>query len=130
MLNNLLELNEKFFELYGNIRENTENLTREQLDFMHKKLFEQYKIEYSKIALDKEREDKSVLTYLKLKFGGIAPFKFLFIKNEAYKLLRERVNKEIDEIFESEIKELNSSSISEEPLRVDNNSPVSFPEKN
>ena len=102
MLNKLLQLNENFFELYGNIRENTENLSPKQLAFMQDKLFEQYKIEYTKIALEKEIEDKSIKTTLKMRYGGYVPFKFLWFRNTAFNLLDKQISKELDEFFVEE----------------------------
>ena len=102
MLNKLGQINESFFELYGSIRENTENLSRKQLDYMQDKLFEQYKLEYSKIALEKEIEDKTIKTTLKMRYGGYAPFKFLFVKNTSFKLLDEQITKELEVFFKEE----------------------------
>lgn len=102
MLNEIKDLNEQFFELYGRIRKNTENLSRKQYDLMQEKLFEQYKKEFLKIELQKETEDKNILTRLKLYFSGYAPFKFLFFKNTAFKLLSQQVNKELDCYFQQQ----------------------------
>ena len=106
MLNELGRLNEQFFKFYGDIRENTENLSRKQLDFMQEKLFEQYKLEYSKIALEKDIEDKSAITSLKLRYGGFAPSKLLCFKNTAYKLLSEQINQELTEFYTKEFSEI------------------------
>ena len=106
MLNEIGRLNEQFFEFYGAIRENTENLSRKQLDFMQEKLFEQYKLEYSKIALEKEIEDKSTITSLKLRYGGFAPSKLLCFKNTAYKLLSEQINQELTEFYTKEFSDI------------------------
>lgn len=111
MLNELFDLNERFFELYGSIRENTENLSRKQYDFMQEKLFEQYKLEYSKLSLKKEIEDKGVLFALKMRFSGYAPLKFLFFKNTAFKLLRNQIDKELNEYFEDKFKDLNVDDV-------------------
>lgn len=102
MLNKLGELNVEFFKLYGVIRKNTENLSRKQFDFMQDKLFEQYKIEYSKIALEKEIEDKSTKTMLKMRYVGYVPSKFLWFSNTAFKLLDKQISKELDEFFVEE----------------------------
>ena len=109
MLEEIKDLNEQFFELYGRIRKNTENLSRKQYDFMQEKLFEQYKREFAKVELAKDTEDKGILTALKLRFGGYAPFKFLFFKNVAFKLLREQINKELNEYFEKQFNVLNEN---------------------
>ena len=82
MLSKIYGLNDDFFKLYGEIRKNTENLSPKQYSFMQEKLFEQYKIEYTKLAIEKEIEDKTVLKALKMRFGGYVPRRsFFFFKN-------------------------------------------------
>lgn len=114
MLNKIYELNDIFFKLYGDIRENTENLSPKQYSFMQEKLFEQYKLEYSKLALEKEIEDRSEITALKMRIGGYAPSSFLFFSNKAYKVLRKQINNELDEYFENYFNKKNENLPTEE----------------
>lgn len=55
------ELNETFYELFGALHENAAHLTTKQVDFMGAKLYELYKGEYAKIVhaleLENARED-------------------------------------------------------------------------
>ncbi len=115
MLNKIYELNDTFFRLYGDIRENTENLSPKQYSFMQEKLFEQYKLEYSKLALEKEISDKNEIIALKMRISGYTPSSFLFFKNKAYSLLRKQISKELDEYFTSNFNKLKEILPVQEP---------------
>ena len=106
MLTELEKLNEAFFRLYGGIYENTELLTKRQSDYKNERLFEQYKQEYVKLALEKETEDARDLFVLKMRKNGYVPWKFLFWKNSAYKLLKAQLVKELDEYYDKKFEEL------------------------
>lgn len=56
MLDDLKQLNERIYELYGRLYENEELLTKKQTDYMADKLFEAYKQEYGVLALNAEPE--------------------------------------------------------------------------
>ena len=56
MINELKQLNECIYELYGRLYENEELLTKKQTDYMADKLFEVYKQEYGVLALNAEPE--------------------------------------------------------------------------
>ena len=114
MLNKIFTLNDNFFQLYGAIRENTENLSPKQYSFMQEKLFEQYKIEYTKLVIEKEINDKIELKTLKMRFGGYVPSNFLFFKNTAFKLLKKQIKKELDEYFKINFENLNKQLTTEE----------------
>ena len=117
MLDKFFSLNEQFFALYGSVRENTENLTKKQYDFMTDKLFEQYKSEYVKLALQKETEDSKQLFILKFRNSGYVPRKFLWFKNSAYKLMKAQMIKELDNYFDKKfekLKDINNKGVKNE----------------
>lgn len=120
MLNKIFTLNDEFFQLYGAIRENTENLSPKQYSFMQEKLFEQYKIEYTKLLIEKEIKDKIELKTLKMRFGGYVPSNFLFFKNTAFNLLKKQIKKELDEYFKTSFNDLNKQLTTEEQPLKDN----------
>lgn len=121
MLKELEILNDNFFRLYGAVYENTELLTKKQSDFMTDRLFEQYKNEYLKLALEKETSDKRDMFILRFRHGGYAPFKFLWWKNTAYKLLKTQLLKELDEYFDKKFSELSETSIGDKILNNEGN---------
>ena len=99
MKKELHDLNERFYALYGRLYENSELLTREQSDYMAKKLLEQYKDEYELLEL-KESVERSRLMYaLRLKRGYLSPrtWRFLLIIKRKYNFAAELLNREVNE---------------------------------
>lgn len=99
-------LNSNFYLLYGQLYSNKKFLTKKQYDFMTDKLFEQYKSEYVKLAIEKETEDNKQLFILKFRNSGYVPRKFLWFKNSAYKLMKAQMIKELDNYFDNKFEEL------------------------
>ncbi len=125
MLDDLKLLNEEFFILYGRLYHNLELISEKQYSFMADKLFEQYKTEYTKLAIEKEIDDKTVLKALKMRFGGYVPRRsFFFFKNTAFKLLKKQINKELDEYFTSNFNKLKEILPVEEPGVVPTEEPA------
>ena len=54
MLESLERLNERIYELYGRLYENSELLTKKQSDYIADRLFEQYKAEYALLEQNTE----------------------------------------------------------------------------
>ena len=104
------ELNETFFELYARLGENGEDLTKRQRDAMCVRLLKQYEIEYQKIVLEKEIEDKKELFNVRLLKGYFAPFSFLFIRNKIAKLMSLEVEKQASEYFNKYNNKLNQNN--------------------
>ena len=99
MKKELHDLNERFYALYGRLYENSELLTREQSDYMAKKLLEQYKDEYELLEL-KESVGRARLMYaLRLKRGYLSPrtWRFLLIFKRKYNFAAELLNREVNE---------------------------------
>ena len=99
MKQELHDLNERFYALYGRLYENSELLTREQSEYMAKKLLEQYKDEYELLEL-KESVERSRLMYaLRLKRGYLSPrtWRFLLIFKRKYNFAAELLNREVNE---------------------------------
>lgn len=99
MKKELHDLNERFYALYGRSYENSELLTREQSEYMAKKLLEQYKDEYELLEL-KESVERSRLMYaLRLKRGYLSPrtWRFLLIFKRKYNFAAELLNREVNE---------------------------------
>ena len=73
MIDELKELNRKFYELYGDFRESKDLLTEEQRQYTAKKLLEQYKNEYEMLDLQNEIEREKKMYVLRLKYAELVP---------------------------------------------------------
>ena len=109
-MKDFFDLNNLFFELYGALYESLEILTSKQYSFIADKLFEQYKVEYEKIALTKKIDDKLSLYEIKKRFNGYVPRGFLFFKNNSKKLTDKEIHRELNEFFEKKRNSLNLSN--------------------
>ncbi len=107
-MENIENLNNTFFNLYGELYKNTKFLTKKQLDYMSSKLLEQYKVEFEKIAVVKAISDKSELYEFNLNYKHKVPKRFLFFKNRIAKILSKAVQREVQEYFDS-INNVNNS---------------------
>ena len=99
MKQELHDLNERFYALYGRLYENSELLTREQSDYMAKKLLEQYKDEYELLELKESVERARLMYALRLKRGYLSPrtWRFLLIFKRKYNFAAELLNREVNE---------------------------------
>lgn len=73
MTDKLRELNETYYELYGRLYENGEQLTKEQRDSIAAKLLEEYESEYEVLRLKKEIARARELYELRLKSAELIP---------------------------------------------------------
>ena len=99
MKQELHDLNERFYALYGRLYENSELLTREQSEYMAKKLLEQYKDEYELLELKESVERARLMYALRLKRGYLSPrtWRFLLIFKRKYNFAAELLNREVNE---------------------------------
>ena len=94
-LETLKNLNDEFFQLYGDIYENRTFLTDKQKSLMQEVLLEQYKIEFEKIFYKTVQEDKFILFCLKKRAKKKIPWVFLWLfKNKVAKAIIKRLEKE------------------------------------
>lgn len=98
-MKNIENLNNVFYSLYGELSENEEFLTRKQSEVMSSFLLKQYIIEYQKLALAKEIEDKEEIFILKKKFKRYIPRRILFFHNKLGKLIAKQIKKEANEYY-------------------------------
>lgn len=103
----LKDLNKSFFILYGELYENCELLGSKQFNFMSEKLFEQYKIEYTLLALQKDLADKPELFKIKTRLKFFVPFSFLFLRNKIAKQIKKEVSLSFKEYFSQITKPVN-----------------------
>ena len=99
MKQELHDLNERFYALYGRLYENSELLTREQSEYMAKKLLEQYKDEYELLELKESVERARLMYALRLKRGYLSPrtWRFLLSVKRKYNFAAELLNREVNE---------------------------------
>ncbi len=95
----IYELNEKFFELYGRLYENSEFLTKRQQDAVSSRLLKQYEVEFSKIAEIKSMQDKRELFSIRIEKGYYIPKVFLFFKNRLAKLMINEIRDSASEYY-------------------------------
>lgn len=89
------DLNDEFFELYGDIYENRNFLTDKQKNYMQSCLFEQYKLEFEKIYYKKIQEDKFLIFNLKQRAKLKVPRIIMWIfKNKLARTLLKLLKKE------------------------------------
>ena len=98
-MKNIEELNQVFYSLYGELSENEEFLTRKQSEVMSSFLLKQYIIEYQKLALAKEIEDKDEIFVLKNKSKHYIPKRIIFFYNKLAKLIVKEIKKEANEYY-------------------------------
>ena len=101
-LEELHELNEKFYKLYGRLHENEELFMgdKKALDWFKAKLFEQYKVEYEVLQIKFETIEKPALYEAEVRHDMLVPRKrFIFFRNRAQKLIDNEVICELDRYF-------------------------------
>lgn len=105
-MENLKNINEALFELYGRIYANKQFLTDKQYKYMCACLFEQYEVNYKIYALKKRIDDKTTIFSLKKNASLRIPFSFIFITNRIARLIVKDIKKDFDKYC----KDLSNSS--------------------
>lgn len=110
MIEELGELNEKFYELYGRLYENAELLTSKQSDLMADKLLTQYKAEYERLQLNADIVELEQLYTVKQRRAALIPrgWRFLFWhrENRAAQMIDREIQTEITRFFNDREKAL------------------------
>ena len=98
-LNELNDLNERFYAMYGRLYENSELLTREQKDCMGKKLLEFYKNELDLLELRQSVDRAREIYELRQKRSYLIPrtWRFLLIFKRKYNFAAELLNRQVYE---------------------------------
>lgn len=100
-MENLKNLNDKFYMLYGRLYENKKFLSKKQFNVMSDELAAQYKIEAKKILAPKVIEDKYHLFIIKRRAADRVPFKFLFFSNKIARLICKSIKNELAEFYKT-----------------------------
>ena len=124
-LEELRQLNSKFYELFGELFENKELMpNKATYEYMAAKLFEQYKGEYEVLKVNSETIERPALYGALVRHNELVPRRrFLFFRNRAQKLIDAEAMAEIEKFFresKEKIERLNelldkSDDISKEP---------------
>lgn len=121
MIDELKELNEKFFQLYARLDRYIEKLSDEQVKIMQEKLLEQYELEYQLLSLSCDIETKREIERLTALQELLIPAKWktrIFRRkrqNYAQTLVDESVALEAQEFYEKCERELAERYPSQEP---------------
>ena len=105
MIEELKELNEKFYELYARLDRYIEKMSEEQVRSMQEKMEEQYELEYKLLFLKNCAETEREIEWLKAKNDILFPYRWktkIFRRkrqNYAQTLLDEDVRQETNKIF-------------------------------
>ena len=105
MIEELKELNEKFFELYARLDRYIEKMSEEQVRSMQEKMKEQYELEYELLSLKSCTETEREIERLKTTKSILVPCRWktkIFRRkrqNYAQTLLDEEVRQETDKFF-------------------------------
>ena len=110
MLDDIRELNETFYELYGRLYENALFLPSKQRDYTYQVLLSEYKAEYARISSENEIERLSENFSVKLRRKALVPKRWWLFrkKNRAAQLIEDEVSAAIEAYFaarEAEIAE-------------------------
>ena len=111
MLDDIRELNETFYELYGRLYENALFLPSKQRDYTYQVLLAEYKAEYARISSENEIERLSENFSVKLRKKALVPKRWWLFrkKNRAAQLIEDEVRAAIEAYFaakEAEIAEM------------------------
>ena len=111
MLDDIRELNETFYELYGRLYENALFLPSKQRDYTYQVLLLEYKAEYARISSENEIERSSENFSVKLRKKALVPKRWWLFgrKNRAAQLIEDEVRAAIEAYFaakEAEIAEM------------------------
>ena len=111
MLDDIRELNETFYELYGRLYENKLFLPQKQIDVINQVLLAEYKAEYVRISSENEIERSSENFSVKLRKKALVPKRWWLFgrKNRAAQLIEDEVRAAIEAYFaakEAEIAEM------------------------
>lgn len=121
MLDDIRELNETFYELYGRLYENALFLPSKQRDYTYQVLLAEYKAEYARISSENEIERLSENFSVKLRKKALVPKRWWLFrkKNRAAQLIEDEVRAAIESYFaakEAEIAEMVRKTQSETPV--------------
>ena len=107
-LEELGKLNEKFYELYGNLSENRKFLgDNKTYQLFSTNLLEQYKAEYEILKIRFETIEKPKLYAAQVRHGELVPRNhFFFFRNRAKKLIDNEILLELDKYFNEREKAL------------------------
>ncbi len=105
-MENLKQLNESFFELYGRVYANKKFLTDKQYKYICSSLFSQYGVEYKKFVLKNKIDNKTSIFSLKRNAALRIPFRFLFFSNRIAKIILKDIKKD----FKKYCKEIKDGS--------------------
>lgn len=123
MIDELKELNEKFFQLYARLDRYIEKLSDEQVKIMQEKLLEQYELEYQLLSLSCDIETKREIERLTALQELLIPAKWktrIFRRkrqNYAQTLVDESVALEAQEFYEKCERELAERYPTREPVQ-------------
>ena len=98
-MENLKLLNETFFELYGRLFENKKLLTDRQYKEVASCLFYQYTVEYKKLFLKKNIDDKTLIFNLKRNAKLRIPAWFLFPWNRIARAIYNDIKKDFEKYY-------------------------------
>ena len=101
MLDDIRELNETFYELYGRLYENKLFLPLKQIDVINQVLLAEYKAEYARISSENEIERLSENFSVKLRRKALVPKRWWLFgrKNRAAQLIEDEVRAAIEAYF-------------------------------
>ena len=121
MLDDIRELNETFYELYGRLYENALFLPSKQRDYTYQVLLAEYKAEYARISSENEIERSSENFSVKLRRKALVPKRWWLFgrKNRAAQLIEDEVRAAIEAYFaarEAEIAETVRKTQAETPV--------------
>lgn len=117
MIKELGELNEKFYQLYGRLDKNKSLLAvqPEQIRYMAKALFDQYKVEYKLLITRAGIREQRELYDAELRHAVLVPNKrFFFFRNRAMKQLDVEILDRLDAWFEQREQSRANGSVQED----------------
>lgn len=102
-LDELRALNDKFYQLFGELFENRKLLdSNKTYQYMGEKLFEQYKTEYEVLRIKFETVEKPALYRAEvIHFETVPKNRFIFFRNRAKKLIDNEVFAELSKSFKA-----------------------------
>lgn len=98
-IDNVKELNEVYFELFGRLYENGEFLNEKIVDYISKQLFEAYKDERELLELKNDVEFRQEFFAAKIRHGIKVPRRFFVFKNKTAKVTLKTLGAEFREFL-------------------------------
>lgn len=104
-LDELKQLLNKFYELYGNLFKNRKLLDNNKTyQYFGARIFEQFQIEYQVLRIKFETVENPAIYEARVRHGLLVPRRrFGIFRNRAQKLIDRKVTQEIDEYFTKQI---------------------------